>query len=98
MLSKINIIKLFHSSNFREQNQVEESIVKAFLKRFQISPEELATLQGENGNVFLTYEIFNILDKLQQIHTECKILMESGLQALALGLMEQVKLYQVKKI
>lgn len=65
------------------------------LKKFQISVEELAIIQGDNGNILLTYEIFSILDKLQNIHNECKILMQSGLQTLALGLMEQVKLYQV---
>lgn len=85
-------------TNFRDQNLVEETIVNAFLKRFQISSEEFAILQGENGNVFLTYEIFAILDKIQKIHDECKILMESGLQTLAVGLMEQIKLYQVNQI
>lgn len=93
----ISVSDLIFKLNFREQNLVEENIVNAFLKRFQISPEELAILQGENGIVFLNYEIFNTLDKIQKIHDECKTLMQSGLQTLALGLMEQLKLYQVKK-
>lgn len=82
-------------NNFREQNLIKESVVTALLKKFQISEEEIAFLQGENGNVFLTYEIFSILDKIENIHKECKTLMESGLQNLGLGLMEQIKQYQV---
>lgn len=80
---------------FRGHNLVEENIVSAFLRKFQITSEELAVLQGENGNDFLTYEIFNILDKIQIIHEECNALMKYGLQTLAVGLMEKIKLYQV---
>lgn len=75
---------------------MKEAIVTTLLKKFQISPDELALLQGESANVFLTHEIFTILDKIENIYDECKKLMESGLQNLGLGLMEQIKMYQVK--
>lgn len=75
---------------------IQQNIVEAFLKKFQLSPENLAALQGNNKDILITYDIFVILDKVQNIHNECKILMQAGLQTLALGTMEQMTLYQVK--
>lgn len=96
MLAEFDLSLILDDFRFRDQNLTENTVVNAFLKKFQISREELALLNGEDGNVFLTYEIFSILDKLQNIHNECKTLMQSGLQTLGLGLMEQIKLYQVR--
>lgn len=65
------------------------------MKKFQLSPENLAALQGSDKDILITYDIFVILEKVKNIHNECKILMQSGLQTLALGTMEQMTLYQV---
>lgn len=44
----------------------------------------------------ITNDIFTALDKVQKIHNDCKILMQSGHQTLALDIMEQMTLNQVQ--
>ncbi|KAG5883934.1 hypothetical protein JTB14_003756 [Gonioctena quinquepunctata] len=78
----------------REQSITQQQVLNALLKKFQLSPEDLSILQGTKKDVMLTYDIFSVLDKVQRIHSDCKILMQSGLQTLALDLMEQMTLYQ----
>lgn len=79
----------------RELNLVQENIVDALLKKYQLSPENLAVLQGTKRDPLLTYEIFTVLEKVQNIHNDCKVLMQSGLQTLASDVMEQMTIYQV---
>lgn len=79
---------------FRKKNIIQQNIVNAFLDRFQLSEEHLHILQGGKEQL-LTPEIFSVIDRVQKIHNDCKILMQSGLQTLALDIMEQMTLYQV---
>ncbi|XP_023022875.2 conserved oligomeric Golgi complex subunit 6 isoform X1 [Leptinotarsa decemlineata] len=78
----------------REQSIAQQNILKSLLSKFQLSPEDLLVLQGNKKDILITHEIFSVLDKVQKIHSDCKILMQSGLQTLALDIMEQMTLYQ----
>ncbi|XP_057652792.1 conserved oligomeric Golgi complex subunit 6 [Diorhabda carinulata] len=79
--------------NERAQSISQQKIVDAFLGSFQLSPEHVKILQS-NKELLLTPEIFTVLDRVQEIHNNCKMLMQSGLQTLALDIMEQMTLYQ----
>ncbi|CAH1395064.1 unnamed protein product [Nezara viridula] len=69
---------------------LQEVISKTFIKTFQLTPEEVSTLR----NTSITNEFFAALERVQTIHSNCKILMQSGHQTLALEIMDQMSLYQ----
>ncbi|KAL3283844.1 hypothetical protein HHI36_018014 [Cryptolaemus montrouzieri] len=77
-------------------NEVQQQIVRAFLKTFQLTPDEIIILHGnkQNRNLPITRDIFTVLDKAQTIHGNCKVLMQSGHQTLALDIMDQMTLHQ----
>jgi hypothetical protein len=80
-----------------EKNDMQQQITSAFLNSFQLTPDELVALHGnkQKRDAPLTNEIFSALDHIQKIHSDCKILMQSGHQTLALDIMEQMTLHQV---
>ncbi|CAG9822334.1 unnamed protein product [Phaedon cochleariae] len=78
----------------RDHNISEQKILDALIGRFQLSPEDISVFQGSKKEFLMTNDIFAVLDKVQGIHDECKILMQYGLQTLALDIMEQMTLYQ----
>ncbi|KAJ8937284.1 hypothetical protein NQ314_011964, partial [Rhamnusium bicolor] len=82
----------------REKNKIEQHITLAFLDKFYLSPANLLALYGNKRELTLTHDIFSVLDKIQYIHDDCKTLMQSGLQTLALDTMEQMILHQVNLI
>lgn len=59
-------------------------------------PEDLTALYGDpkKRDNPVTLDTFKTLDKVQQIHNNCKVLMQAGLQTLALDIMEQMTLHQ----
>jgi hypothetical protein len=79
-----------------EKNDMQQQITSAFLNSFQLTPDELVALHGnkQKRDAPLTNEIFSALDHIQKIHSDCKILMQSGHQTLALDIMEQMTLHQ----
>ncbi|XP_044753342.1 conserved oligomeric Golgi complex subunit 6 [Coccinella septempunctata] len=77
-------------------NEVQQEIVRAFLQTFQLTSEEIIILHGnkQNRNSPIVMEIFSVLDKVYDIHENCKLLMQTGHQTLALDIMEQMTLHQ----
>lgn len=69
---------------------IQETIAKAFINTFQITPTELSALRDTN----ITNDFFFALERVQTIHGNCRTLMQSGHQTLALEIMEQMSLYQ----
>nr|CAH7741535.1 unnamed protein product [Callosobruchus chinensis] len=78
----------------RNQNVVEQNIAETLLQKYQLTSENLNALQGNRKEQFLGFEIFSVLDKVQNIHNNCKVLMQTGLQTLGVDIMEQMTLYQ----
>lgn len=78
---------------------MQMKIATAFLDTFQLTPDELLALHGSKSrkDFPVTMETFQTLDKVQRISNDCKILMQSGHQTLALDVMEQMTLHQVRK-
>lgn len=51
-------------------------------------------MYGATRDVPITQEFFTVLDRVQSIHSECRILMQSGYQTAALDIMEEMTLHQ----
>ena len=52
-------------------------------------------LRGASREAAITEEFFRVLDRVQSIHSNGRMLMQSGHQTAALEIMEQMALYQV---
>jgi len=74
---------------------MEQEVANAFLKRFQLSPAEVAALHGTSRDGPITPAFFTALQHVQSIHADCRTLMQSGFQTAALDIMEQMSLNQV---
>ena len=70
-------------------------MVAAFLSSFQLSLGEQTILRGSSREAAITDEFFRVLERVESIHSNCRMLMQSGHQTAALEIMEQMALYQV---
>ncbi|XP_012285041.1 conserved oligomeric Golgi complex subunit 6 [Orussus abietinus] len=74
---------------------IQQDVANAFIKKFQLTSSEIAILQGTSREApTITEEFFTILDRVQEIHGTCGILMQSGYQTLALDVMQRMTLLQ----
>lgn len=94
---------LEQTNTFEEElskNEMQQKVVAAFIDKFILTPEELIALHGtkHKRDTPISLEIFVALDRVQKIHNDCKVLMQSGHQTLALDVMEQMTLHQVDLI
>ncbi|XP_022916394.1 conserved oligomeric Golgi complex subunit 6 [Onthophagus taurus] len=80
----------------KEKNEMQTKVIYAFLEKFQLNQDEITALHGNKHrkDLPITLDIFAALDKVQKIHNDCRILMQSGHQTLALDVMEQMTLHQ----
>jgi hypothetical protein len=74
---------------------MQEEVAGAFLRSFQLSSAEQAILHGSSREAAITDEFFTVLGRVQSIHSNGRMLMQSGHQTAALEIMEQMALYQV---
>nr|CAD7196740.1 unnamed protein product [Timema douglasi] len=77
-----------------EKLTLQQEVAGAFLRSFQLSPSEQTTLRGGSRDTPITSQFFIALERVQNIHTNCRTLMQSGHQTAALDIMEQMALYQ----
>ncbi|KAK3932086.1 Conserved oligomeric Golgi complex subunit 6 [Frankliniella fusca] len=78
----------------RKKLSMEHDVACAFLERYQLSPTELTVLHGSTRDSPITSEFFSALQHAQTIHADCRTLMQSGFQTVALDIMEQMSLHQ----
>lgn len=74
--------------------QIQEHIAGAFLSKFQLTVEEHQNLYGSIRDAPITMKFFDVLARVQTIHSECRILLQSGYQTAALDIMEEMTLHQ----
>lgn len=89
LLAETNRLQV-EASKLQTHNQIAES----FLNKFQLTVQEHQLLYGVNREDPITKDFFKILDRVQQIHSDCRILMQSGHQTAALDIMEEMTLHQ----
>lgn len=73
---------------------IREEITGAFLKRFRLSVEEHQDLYGSPRDAPITDKFFEVLARIQTIHSDCRVLMQSNCQTAALDIMEEMTLHQ----
>ncbi|KAE8748586.1 hypothetical protein FOCC_FOCC004597 [Frankliniella occidentalis] len=78
----------------RKKLSMEQEVASAFLERYQLSPAELTVLHGSTRDSPITPVFFTALQRAQTIHSDCRVLMQSGFQTVALDIMEQMSLHQ----
>lgn len=86
-----------HTTQLQAQSKklsMEQEVASAFLQRYQLSSEELSVLHGSARDSPISPAFFTALQRAQAIHSDCRLLMQSGFQTIALDVMEQMSLYQ----
>uniref|UniRef100_D3TMS7 Conserved oligomeric Golgi complex subunit 6 n=1 Tax=Glossina morsitans morsitans TaxID=37546 RepID=D3TMS7_GLOMM len=78
----------------KECLQAHKQIAEAFLRHFQISLPEHQLLYGTTKDAPIVAEFFDVLDRVRNIHSDCRILMQSGYQTAASDIMEEMTLHQ----
>lgn len=75
---------------------MKQKVTSAFLQTFQLKQDEIVALHGDKNKreTPLSFDTFKALERVQEIHNNCKLLMQAGLQTLALDTMEQMTLHQ----
>ncbi|CAD7013995.1 conserved oligomeric Golgi complex subunit 6 [Ceratitis capitata] len=78
----------------RERLEVDQQIAEAFLARFQLTVPEHQILYGTTKDAQIVPEFFTVLNRVQSIHADCRVLMQCGYQTAALEIMEEMTLHQ----
>lgn len=74
--------------------EARQEITSAFLTQFRLSVEEHQHLYGTPRDAPITNHFFAVLERIQSIHAECRILLQSNCQTAALDIMEEMTLHQ----
>ncbi|TWW76872.1 conserved oligomeric Golgi complex subunit 6 [Takifugu flavidus] len=84
------------TNKFQGENhrlEVRAQVVQAFLGKFQLAPEEMATLRGAR-DAPITEDFFKALRRVKHIHEDVKILLRTNQQTAGLEIMEQMAVLQ----
>lgn len=73
--------------------EVRAQVAKAFLTKFQLSNEEMATLRGAR-DAPVTEDFFKALSRVKHIHEDVKVLLRTNQQTAGLEIMEQMAVLQ----
>lgn len=73
--------------------QLRSQMVEIFLKKFQLSGDEVMALKGSKDG-HLHEDFFTSLARVKQIHNDCKILLRTNHQTAGLEIMESMALQQ----
>lgn len=76
------------------KSHIRQQISGAFLSRFRLTVEEHQDLYGTPRDAPITTKFFDVLARIQTIHNECRVLMQSNCQTAALDIMEEMTLHQ----
>lgn len=74
--------------------QVRQEITGTVLNRFRLSVEEHQHLYGATRDAPITRDFFDVLQRIQTIHADCRVLMQTNCQTAALDIMEEMTLHQ----
>ncbi|KAG9348419.1 hypothetical protein JZ751_002154, partial [Albula glossodonta] len=73
--------------------EVRAQVAQAFLSKFQLSSEEMATLRGAR-DAPITKDFFRALSRVKHIHEDVKVLLRTNQQTAGLEIMEQMAVLQ----
>lgn len=70
---------------------MQETVAEAFVKCFQLTPEEVAVIKGSSRESPITPEFFTVLDKTQKIRSNTKYLLQVSSVAVLMILTKDIK-------
>ncbi|CAK9802861.1 Conserved oligomeric Golgi complex subunit 6 [Anthophora plagiata] len=73
---------------------MQQEVANAFIENFQLTSSELSVLHGSSRDSPITEEFFSVINRVQEIHSRCRVLMQSGYQTLGLDIMQRMTLLQ----
>ncbi|XP_047451031.1 conserved oligomeric Golgi complex subunit 6 [Mugil cephalus] len=87
------IVKTNKLQGENQRLEVRAQVAQAFLAKFQLSNEEMATLRGAR-DAPITEDFFKALSRVKHIHEDVKILLRTNQQTAGLEIMEQMAVLQ----
>lgn len=78
----------------RSKLQVHHDVAVAFLNHFQLSQTDHQLLYGTTRDEKITKDFFRVLEHVQSIHNECRLLIQNGFESLAMDIMEEMAMHQ----
>lgn len=85
------------TNGLQQQSQklsVHHDVANKLLAHFQLSLADHQILYGQARDEKVTKDFFNVLDHVQTIHHECRLLMQNGYETLAVDIMEEMTMHQ----
>lgn len=82
------IIKTNQLQSENKKLEGQHRIANLFIARYHLKPEEYKELYTKNTPI--TEYFFIVLSRVQEIHADCRVLMQSGHQTVALDIMEEM--------
>jgi len=77
-----------------KQLEMKSKVVASFLNKFELTPSELQVLTGSGrGNGFIGEDFFKAMERVKQIHEDCKILLRTSQQRAGLEIMESMAMH-----
>lgn len=80
--------------NERQKISIHHEVANKLLAHFQLSTLDHQILYGKTRDEKISSEFFRVLDHVQSIHNDCRLLMQNGFETLALDFMEEMTLHQ----
>lgn len=78
----------------RKRTSVHHDVASKLLHHFQLSTVDHTILYGKTRDEKITSDFFSVLDHVQTIHNECRLLLQNGYETLALDIMEEMTMHQ----
>ena len=77
-----------------KQLEMKSKVVASFLSKFELTPKELQVLIGPGGrNTVIDDDFFNAMERVKQIHEDCKVLLRTSQQRAGLEIMESMAMH-----
>ena len=77
-----------------KQLEMKSKVVASFLNKFELTPKELQVLIGSGGrNTVIDEGFFSAMERVKQIHEDCKILLRTSQQRAGLEIMESMAMH-----
>lgn len=78
----------------RQKVSIHYDVASKLLEHFQLTAADNQILYGQTRDEKITSDFFRVLDHVQTIHNECRLLMQNGFETLAVDIMESMTLHQ----
>jgi conserved oligomeric Golgi complex subunit 6 len=78
----------------RNKLSIHHDVATKLLSHFQLSPADHQILYGKTRDEKIASDFFRVLDQVQSIHNDCRLLMQNGFETIASDIMEEMTMLQ----